>query len=706
MDIADRGSAGRPRSLRGAEIPGLVVTPESRPTESQCHWQLASGLAVRGAAAYDASIMESRGKQLVAGGRAGDEVARLREQLDLVNAVPCGIVQFDLQGRVRAANPSALRVLGIPLEQLLTMTKVDMAHGTFLEDGSPCQVHQCLVSNVLATGEPQPPTTFGFIGPSGEMSWATFIAAPIYQGGEGPMTGAVLAFTDITDRKTAELVLASSESALRSVVTSVPSIILTADLEGRIEYINRSPVPGMTASDFLGTSIYQLADARDQQLIRQRVAGVLASREPDGFELTVARDGHPVTYSVKVGPVLQASAPIGVSLIATDVTELKELQSQLIISDRLASIGTLAAGVAHEINNPLTFVHIKLRALEKALNSGKAPTESMLADIAAVRAGADRIRNIVRDLGVFARSPSDAVDPIDVGEVLELAIQMASNEIRFRARLERDVEPLQPVMGDGSRLGQVFLNLLINAAHAIPEGEADHNTIRVIARPEGASHVRVEIFDTGRGIPAELLPRVFEPFVTTKDPGKGTGLGLHICNSIITEMGGELKVVSEPGKGTTFTVLLPAAHAGVQPGPAPRTPEALPTPVARSLDVLVIDDEPYIRRLIAQELDHHRVATAGTGREALALLEDRTFDVIFCDLNMPDLTGMDVHEQLARRRPEQANRMVFMTGGAFTPRARAFVDQRPDRVIDKPFELEDLHRWVARIAADRRAERC
>ena len=634
-------------------------------------------------------------------------MARLREQLDLVNAVPCGIVQFDLQGRVRAANPSALRVLGIPLEQLLTMTKVDMAHGTFLEDGSPCQVHQCLVSIVLATGEPQPPTTFGFIGPSGEMSWATFIAAPIREGGEGPMTGAVLAFTDITERKTAEMVLASSESALRSVVTSVPSVILTADLEGRIEYINRSPVPGMTATDFLGTSIYQLADTPDHDMMRQRIAGVLASRAPDGFELTVARDGHAVTYSVKVGPVLQAGAPVGVSLIATDVTELKELQSQLIISDRLASIGTLAAGVAHEINNPLTFVHIKLRALEKALAGGKAPTESMLADIAAVRAGADRIRNIVRDLGVFARSPSDAVGPMDVLEVLELAIQMASNEIRFRARLERDLQPLPPVMGDGSRLGQVFLNLLINAAHAIPEGEADHNTIRVVARREGVDHVRIEITDTGRGIAAELLPRVFEPFVTTKDPGEGTGLGLHICNSIISEMGGELKVTSELGKGTTFTVLLPAAYAGVQAqAPVSPPPQALPSRVARALEVLVIDDEPQIRRLIAQELDEHRVTTAGTGREALALLEDRSFDVIFCDLNMPDLTGMDVHEQLARRRPEQADRMVFMTGGAFTPRARAFVDQWPDRVIDKPFELEDLHRWLARVAADREPERC
>lgn len=257
------------------------------------------------------------------------------------------------------------------------------------------------------------------------------------------------------------------------------------------------------------------------------------------------------------------------------IAERQRMQAQLLLADRLASVGTLAAGVAHEINNPLgslmanldllTDEILEMRRLLDAPSSGIDLRQAMakrLDDIdeplAVIKRGADRVRLVVRDLMHFSRADQAGTTLVDVREVLEFTLKMAHGEIKQRARVVREYGEVPPVRGNESRIGQIFLNLIINAAHAIPKGRPDQNHIRVATHQE-TGKVIVEVEDTGCGIPPELQRRVFDPFFTTKPVGEGTGLGLAICLTLVNELGGGIHLHSEPSRGTTFFVTLPAA---------------------------------------------------------------------------------------------------------------------------------------------------
>jgi CheY-like chemotaxis protein/anti-sigma regulatory factor (Ser/Thr protein kinase) len=264
---------------------------------------------------------------------------------------------------------------------------------------------------------------------------------------------------------------------------------------------------------------------------------------------------------------------------------------------------------------------------------------------------------------------------------------MVANEVRHRARLVEDYADTPTIVANESRLGQVILNLLVNAVQAIPEGNVQRNEVRVVTRNEG-DRVCIAISDTGAGIPPEHCARIFDPFFTTKPVGVGTGLGLSICEGIVTSLGGEITVQSEVGKGTTFRVSLPAGHVREEP-PAVRAPQPARGPRGR---VLVIDDDPLLLKVVAATLTrHHQVTALTDARAAIARIESgEIYDVILCDLMMPQVSGMDVYAQLLRVAPEMAARTVFMTGGAFTPRARAFLADVPNPTVEKPFEPRAL----------------
>jgi CheY-like chemotaxis protein len=301
------------------------------------------------------------------------------------------------------------------------------------------------------------------------------------------------------------------------------------------------------------------------------------------------------------------------------------------------------------------------------------------------------MRDIVRDLRTFTRgADEDRRVHVDVRRVLDASINLAWNEIRHRARLVKEYGDIPPVMANEARLGQVFLNLLVNAAQALPEGGAEENVIRVVTfAVEG--DVCVEVRDTGAGVAREHLGRIFDPFFTTKPVGVGTGLGLWICQGIVSSLGGQISAENTPGGGAVFRVLLPAATGPADEHSPIRRPSP-PPPTAPRLRVLIVDDEVAIGRTLAIGLaDDFEVATAESGRQALELLgaEDR-FDVVLCDLMMPEVSGMEVYERVAERWPRLATRFVFVTGGAFTERARAFVERVGAPVLEKPFELASL----------------
>jgi CheY-like chemotaxis protein len=300
---------------------------------------------------------------------------------------------------------------------------------------------------------------------------------------------------------------------------------------------------------------------------------------------------------------------------------------------------------------------------------------------------------------VFSRSDEEERrGPVDVRGVLESSARMASNEIRHRARLVKDYGDAPPAHANEARLGQVFLNLLINAAQAIPEGRAEANEIGIATRSDAAGNVVVEIRDTGSGIPPDVLPRIFDPFFTTKPVGVGTGLGLAICHRIIVSLGGSISVDTRPGKGTQFRITLP--RAGAQAAPAAKAAGAEAAQGRRGR-VLVIDDEPALCTMIQRILaSQHEVVAITRAREALRVLgEGGRFDAILCDLMMPEMTGMELHAELSRLDPEQAGRVIFMTGGAFTQNARTFLDQVKNPTVEKPFTAATLRGAVRGLLA-------
>jgi CheY-like chemotaxis protein len=382
--------------------------------------------------------------------------------------------------------------------------------------------------------------------------------------------------------------------------------------------------------------------------------------------------------------------------VVSDVTDRRALQVQLERSERMASLGTLAAGLAHEINNPLAAVLANLESLQRELGAGAGPGVDEL--LAETRDGAERVRDVVRSLRTFARPGADGPRATDVRSEIDAAVRLTLNELRHHARLEVRVGDLPPVAASTHQLGQVFLNLLTNAAQAIPEGNADQHLITLEAATAPDGWARVEVRDSGAGIAPELLPRIFEPFFTTKAQGVGTGLGLAIVHSIVAAVGGRVEVESRLGSGTTFRVLLPPAPAATPPPEPVAAPVAGPGPKRR---VLLVDDDALVARSLVRMLRHtHQVTVAASGAEALGRFDaGERYDAILCDLMMPQMSGPELHAQLARRDPALAARVVFVTGGAFTEGSTEFLRTTSNACLEKPVDQGELVAALDRAAA-------
>jgi CheY-like chemotaxis protein/anti-sigma regulatory factor (Ser/Thr protein kinase) len=334
-------------------------------------------------------------------------------------------------------------------------------------------------------------------------------------------------------------------------------------------------------------------------------------------------------------------------------------------------------------------------------DDGTSVSEATLTDLAQrareVRDGAERIRSIAKAMGTFSRLESTQGSRINLNLAIESAVTMARTTIRVRSNLVVDLGALPPVWASEGKLSQVFLNLLINAAQAIEEGNADQNRIEVRTWAD-ADHVFATVTDTGTGIARESLGRIFDPFFTTKSRGEGSGLGLCICRNIVTDFGGDISVESEPGEGTRFVIRLPIQKSE-QVARCDEPVSTRPASASARGRILVVDDEPAIRAMLVQVLGvEHEVLIAESGEEACAILEDdQSFDVILCDLMMLEMTGMDLHSWLAREHPKLAARVVFITGGAFTARALDYVHRVGNPLLHKPFDTVELARVLAEV---------
>jgi signal transduction histidine kinase len=452
----------------------------------------------------------------------------------------------------------------------------------------------------------------------------------------------------------------------------------------------------------------------------------------DGWQFRVAQKGDPQLARI---PAIALSADSTAKAAAIDAeaylkkpvdydtlldtidrllvaSEHRDLEVRLAQTDRLTSMGTLAAGVAHQINNPLAYVLLNLgfvtEEMQKLLRLGEVASDEnanidgrareVLLALEHAREGAERIRDIVWSLKTFFRPERETCVTLDVTRVLDAALAMVQNEIRHRARLVKNYELDVPeIFANEARLGQMFLNLVLNAVQALPEDRALANEIRVSARSLPPDRIVVEIEDNGVGIPSQLHGRIFEPFFSTKPLGVGTGLGLSICHGVVAALRGTLTFESEVGKGTVFRVELPTAvraSAATQPTSRPDAPIARDAhlPLIRRSRILVVDDEPIVcfslERLLAREAD---VVTATSARKALAMIQQgQRFDVLLCDLMLPEMDGPALYENIRDVDPLQATRVVFMTGGVFTVPARDFLETVANKRLSKPFDVDAL----------------
>ncbi|MCC6812179.1 MAG: response regulator [Deltaproteobacteria bacterium] len=401
-------------------------------------------------------------------------------------------------------------------------------------------------------------------------------------------------------------------------------------------------------------------------------------------------------------------------IILHDVSEREQLRTQLMQADRMTSLGTLAAGVAHEINNPLAYtmnnIHFAsgvLRALQPELEARGVtfsnlfsrfgvddPIAASIDALEDAQQGSERIRKIVAQMRDFSRGDNERLELVSVREVVESALALVSNEVRHRARVELRLGEVEQVLANRGKLGQVVVNLLMNAAQAI-EGNAADNSITVATRMI-ERNVEIEVSDTGIGIPPDVLSRIFDPFFTTKPIGVGTGLGLSICHGLISSFGGTIEATSR-GRGATFRIRLPAADRNASPPIERHDAQAS----ARRGRLLVVDDEPAIGRALQRLLGgSHEVTAVTDAREALELMNrGREFDVILCDIMMPQMNGMEFYSALVDRDAD-LDKLIFITGGAFTPTARRFLDNVQNDRLMKPLDMSALQRLIDRRLKD------
>ena len=486
---------------------------------------------------------------------------------------------------------------------------------------------------------------------------------------------------------------------LTAALGNAVDAIATLDANGRCVAVNAAfqRVLNYSPQETEAVSFVELVHEGD----RARVSAALASPGTEVEVAMVRKDGRIVPVQLSI--VARARGR-GNFCFVRDLTRQKLVEGKLASAAAITAVGSLATGLAHEINNPLAVV---LANVEEAVrvaadleptvvDSSKADHTDLRAMLDEALSAAQRVQFIVRDLRVFACA-DDRRGRVDLNAVVDACCNIAFAEIRHRARLVKDLKAVVPVLGSETKLAQVVLNLLVNAAHAMPEGDVEQNEIRIATSQRGRTAVVLEVSDTGSGIAPGNAPHVFDPFFTTKP--RRPGMGLAICQATVAAHGGEIEIHPRERGGTVVRVVLPTLEA--------ETADSTAEGAAPQRRVLVADDDPLVlrslTRVLARDFD---VSSARNGREALDLVRaGGTFDAMLCDLMMPELSGIELHELLERDDPELARRTVFLTGGAFSGRAQTFLEAVGQPHLEKPVDLKTVRELLLELSQTPHKER-
>jgi PAS domain S-box-containing protein len=509
--------------------------------------------------------------------------------------------------------------------------------------------------------------------------------------------------------------LAERERWFSTTLRGIADGVAACDGEQRVTFMNAA------AERMLGTSETQARGLPIAQLLGRTgaaaspVTQALAGEVSPPFFLETAPSGTALLVEGRVAPIVHAERVLGAVVVLHDVTDQRRHDEQLALTDRLSSLGTLVASVAHEINNPLAYTlgnlglacseleRLKMQLTEPEQHSA---LERVIRSLHDAEDGAGRVANTVKELRAFGRMEERSQRAIDPRACVDWAIRLTSNQLLHQARLLTNLRDVPNVLANELKLSQVVVNLLTNAVQALIR-EREDNEIRVSTWTDETGAAVLEVEDNGRGMSEQVRSEVFEPFFTTKSAGHGTGLGLSICRNIVAGFGGEIAVESELGRGSRFRVRLPACREQPSPRNAalaspPPPPRLSSRPGRETPRVLVIDDEPMIRSLVTRVLSgYFQVTSADSVRAALAALnESQAFDAILCDLMMPTESGMDFFGVVRRLYPDMVKRVAFITGGAITPDTHKFLETAERPVLNKPFTPEALAAFVEQLVGE------
>jgi two-component system NtrC family sensor kinase len=597
------------------------------------------------------------------------------------------VVVTGLDRRVLAVNQAAADLLGWQAGDLVgqaiadQVAAVERAHVAAQED------------RVLA-GEAQRYETRVLNHQTGEERDVAVSSGPFRVDDE--LIGTVATLRDITDAKRAQDTLSRSEARYRNLVESASDAIVTLDANGRFTTVNHAAeiISGYRREELVGQWFAPMLSDDELPKALAHFQKALAG-ETGLFETQFYRkDGEGRTISVTYSTPQRDEE---VLCLIRDVTDQKMLQEQLIQSEKMSAIGQLVSGVAHELNNPLAGISAFAQLL---LAEKRFPPDQRTA-AETIYSEARRASRIVQNLLTFARQHKAEKGPAAMNQVLDDTLELRGYELRVRGidvRREYD-EALPDTMGDAHQLQQVFLNLITNAEQAMERAEGRHHRLTVRTRRAGDA-IRIEIEDTGGGVPANLLERIFNPFFTTKPTGHGTGLGLSISLGIVREHEGRIWAENTAQGGARFVVELPV----IAPRASGEFPAALAAhPVGDSLHILVVDDEASVRVALQRYLAArgHDVETTASGQDALGMLRAGEYDAVIVDMRMPDLSGEQLFEELRAADREHAERVIFTTGDLVSEQMRRFLDGSGRPCVPKPFEFSSFDQVLP--AARRRA---
>jgi PAS domain S-box-containing protein len=490
-------------------------------------------------------------------------------------------------------------------------------------------------------------------------------------------------FADVTAERAVVAALRASEARFRFLVEAAPDGVVIV-VRGAIVFINPRAAALLGApsrEEAIGRPITSFLPAEDARLTGERIAEMFRTGgEMPPNEYRTLGDPNRIVEIKSIRCDWEGQA--AVLAFARDVTERREIQRRMVEADRLAALGTLAAGVAHEINNPLTYTQLSAQRIDGLLATPGIPASV----VAAIRGhlneidhGIARVASITQGLRLFARGDDAPPSAVDLTAVVEHALKMVDHDLRHHTQVVRRFESVLPIRGNPSQLEQVIVNLLLNAIHA--RSGATH-TIELAIAARGIDRVALSISDTGHGIPEAIRGRIFEPFFTTRPIGEGMGLGLSVCKTIIDGLGGTIEVESAANRGTTMTVVLATTRS--------LAPTSLAAPFhakGSRARVLIVDDERFVRDALARLLTGtHEVSVAAGGEAALALLGSEAFDAIVCDVLMPGMDGRELYDRIAATFPGLERRIIFMSGGTFTAELESFLATKG--CLDKPFKLD------------------